>query len=224
MSPLNDVYEDLSFLSRSFPSYSKLLLKIKRELDSIGPPEPSRYPTLSKVVDNLREARKCLSGAKPDKRGECARYLREAYKYAILTRLEAQGKINVIKRMRRALFTGVAIGLPLAGLFGFGFLAVALVFIGTLWTYPYFVNLRKIGWVVAVLNSLVLLPIDVIAVRYSIYAILDPEELARIAEALGMTIPQSAVLVAAIGILGALSASLLLYAMIKLLALRAIYT
>lgn len=224
MSSLNDIYEDISFLSRSFPLHSNLLLKIKEELNSISSSDPSRYPILNKVVDNLREARKCLNNTKPDKRDECARYLREAYKYAILARLEAQGKTDVIKSMRRALFAGIAIGLPLAGLFGFGFLAVALVFIGTLWTYPYFVNLKKTGWIVAVLNSLILLPIDGIAVRYCIYALSDAEELARISEALGITLSQTATLVIVIGALGALSASLLLYALIRLLALRAIYT
>lgn len=222
---LKTVAEDLkrvSFLlsGRGFTRAHSLVSKSIQVLSKT--PAPTRPDadysrTLEALYRAVEALGKCASTNPPGNPSACTGEARAVYRHALILELLATSGLKKLARARRAAYASLALGLPTAALFGFPPIAVALVFLGVLWTYFYFARLKLVGWFTLVSTLMVLLPFLINAVSYFSYAVTSPGEISSVAGELGLTEEIALVLLSALLAISATSLILAFYALTILL-------
>lgn len=221
---LKNVVEDLNHISfllsgRGFTRAHTLCTKALQVL-SQTPHSQQRSDdytrTLQALIRVVDELRKCASTSQPGTPNACAGLAKDVYRYSLLLQLLATSGLKRLIRARRAAYASIALGLPTASLFGFPPIAVALVFLGVLWTYFYFARLKLVGWFTLVSTLMVLLPFVVNALTYFTHAITSHEEISSVASELGISYASALALLAALLAISSLSLALSLYALLVL--------
>jgi len=134
-------------------------------------------------------------------------------KYSKAAPYDFAGEVKALHRAYRAFLFGMIPFYIVSGIFGPMYAFTALILI--IPTLLAMLSLRKRGSL-GLMLSFAVMPIPMVmgafSIRYAIYALSNPEELARIAENLGRSISFAQGVVVLMGILGALSLVLLGYA------------
>lgn len=226
-----ELVEDLNNLvfylnSHNFTRASRICLEALSLVKASPTPgkQPEDYSkTLSKLKEAVSALKKCASTTPPSNPGACTSEARRVHRYALLLSLLSTGRIRELTRARRAAYTSIALGLPTAALFGLSPIGAGLIFLGTLWTYMYFVRLKLVGWVVLTVTLVLLLPFTTNAVLYFSQALLDAGETQRVASALGVSYQVALILLVVLLVVAASSLMLGLYAIYKLIKYRAVF-
>lgn len=228
---LLDELGNVVFLLRSH-NFLKAHIYVHRAIDLLKktPEQPidnALREDYSKTVSSLRETvsmlRKCATSSKPGDTNSCKDIARDVYRQTLILYLLGTGEIRRVVRARRLSYLALSLGLPTSALFGLSPVAVGLIFMGALWTYPYFVRLKLIGWTVLVSGLVLLLPFLFNALGYFTYAISSSEEISNIASTLGLEIIHAALLVTVLLVVSAVSLALDLYSLSLLFKYKSIF-
>lgn len=228
---LIDELNNVVFLLRSH-SHLKALKYIDKAISLLSnTPEQAVDNALkedySRTVSSLRETisllKRCVSSSRPGDINSCKNVAHEVYRQSLILYIIGTGEIKRVVKARRVSYLALALGLPTSALFGLNPLALGLIFMGTLWTYLYFVRLKLIGWIVLVSSLMLILPFLINASIYFIHALLSPDEVSYIASALGLEYVYALILVSTLFIISIVSLALDLYSMSLLFKYRDIF-
>lgn len=224
--PAGDELKQAIFLlkSRGLSRALDLCLRSLPLVEGVGGAKGGDFQAaLSSLREALEALRKCAASARPGDPKACTSEARAVYRRALILRLVATGEIRRLARARRAAYACIGLGLPTAALFGFPPLAIALVFLGSLWVHPQFAKLRLASWMVLTSTLLVLAPFLVNAVSYFSQSALSPAEVSDVAAKLGLGQAAAQALLLALLAVSAASLSLGLYALACLFRYRAAF-
>ncbi len=218
----SDIANELSktifqFNRLGFTHVVKLLRRAQNLLEHS---ELSQYKN-ENVYNRLKELVSRIRGCGEESR--CLEFAERIYRLSLVAYLEATGKDRVLLRARRFFYLGSAFGLPLMALYGVGPLPVMVIFFTLIVTYFQVVRLKKLGLAVIYTVSGLILLFDAVSLRYSLYALVVPEEISYIASALSVSIEAAIAIVIAMLLASAVSIALLLYSLINFTKFRDLF-
>ncbi|MEM4809406.1 MAG: hypothetical protein QXU22_03875 [Desulfurococcaceae archaeon] len=224
---INDLDKILFYLrSHNISHTYEICLKTRDRLEKIrGYSELSgdASKVYSKLVDDLDVLKKCVSKSRPGIANACRKEAYNVYKDAVLLLAIVTGEIRELVKARRAGYLAIAMGLPTAALFGLSPMAIALIFIGVLWTYFHFVRLRLIGWVTLTITLFLISPFLINSIRYFFHALLDPGEIEYIANELSIGYTGALIMTITLLAISLTAFTLSLYSLIKLFKYRVLF-
>lgn len=178
---------------------------------------------INALEDSIGSLRKCASTSRPGDEKACINEAKRVYRYSMILFLALTGKMRELVRARKAAYASIAMGLPTAALFGLSLIGVALIFVGVMWTYFYFIKLKLAGWLVLIVTLVLLMPFTVNATFYFSQAVLDEAEVSHVAEALGVSSGLALALMLLLLCISVASLTLAVYALYRLIQYRAIF-
>lgn len=198
-------------------------LSIAKKVPKPEKPSEEYRSILNSLKSSIESLRKCSSSSQHGDTRACVDIARDVYRYALLLDMVSTSRIRRLVKARRSAYTAIALGLPTAALFGLSPVAIALVFLGVLWTYPYFVRLKLVGWVTVVAVLLALMPFTINAVSYFSQAVFSQSEIANISRELGVSAGTAFAIALVLLAIAASSLALAVYAFYCLARYRAAF-
>lgn len=178
---------------------------------------------ISALEESVSSLRKCASTCKIGDERACVNEAKRVYRHSMILFLTVTGRIRELVRARKAAYASIAMGLPTAALFGLSPMGAALIFVGVVWTYFYFIRLKLAGWVVLVVTLALLTPFTVNATLYFSQAVFNEAEVIHVAETLGVGSDIALALMLILFCVSTASLALAVYALFKLVQYRAVF-
>ncbi len=153
----------------------------------------------------------------------CIAYAKNILRDVALIKILMREGMEIIKKVRRYTVSGIAIGLPIAALFGMPTIAIFIVFILVLWNYLWFTRLSRLGMLSMMLAEAILLPFLIYALRYSIWAIANSNEIQSICSELGVPEYVAITILLVLLTFSSISIAFIFYSMYMMYKLRDVF-
>ena len=179
-----------SLRRNGFLNAAKKLMRVHTLLDKLNPAEVVEPRIQTSLRELLSMARKCSD------KDMCSDVVNRIHRLIMFVYLESTGEMRCVVRARKLFYLGASLGLPLIALYGTGPLPIMVIFFTLIVTYFQVVRLTRLGLTTVYTVSTLVLFFDALTLRYSLYALSTPAEIAEIARVLGIGIEIALVLVA----------------------------
>lgn len=200
-----------------FLSAARRLIRVRTLLDRLDPAKVVEPRIQSSLRELLSMARKCGS------EDTCSDVVSRIHRLIMFIYLENAGEMKCVVRARKLFYLGASLGLPLIALYGTGPLPIMVIFFTLIVTYFQVVKLTRLGLATVYTVSTLILFFDALTLRYSLYALSTPAEIAEIARTLGIGIEIALVLVALLLATASISMLCLLYTITTFTRLREVF-